>query len=110
MAVLKGAVIFGHNPELISERICPRTYGITVNVPYDDKKHPERLKCLIEGREICSDIFKTIAKKGDPLTVGKTTYTILCSPTRSTDTEATVEVYESEKVNPVYLLTKAFVV
>ncbi|VDI41657.1 Hypothetical predicted protein [Mytilus galloprovincialis] len=83
---------------------------ITVNVPYDDKKHPERLKCLIEGREICSDIFKTIAKKGDPLTVGKTTYTILCSPIRSTDTEATVEVYESEKVSPVYLLTKAFVV
>ncbi|XP_071153826.1 heat shock 70 kDa protein 12A-like [Mytilus edulis] len=110
LAVLKGDVMFGHNPELISERICPRTYGITVNVPYDDKKHPERLKCLIEGREICSDLFKTIAKKGDHLTVGKTKYTILCSPTRSTYTKATVEVYESEKVNPVYLLTKAFVV
>jgi molecular chaperone DnaK (HSP70) len=27
--VLKGAVMYGHNPELISERICPRTYGIT---------------------------------------------------------------------------------
>jgi hypothetical protein len=30
-AVLKGAVMYGHNPELISERKCPRTYGITVN-------------------------------------------------------------------------------
>jgi hypothetical protein len=25
--VLKGAVMYGHIPELISERICPRTYA-----------------------------------------------------------------------------------
>lgn len=106
LAVLKGAVMFGHNPELISERICPRTYGITVNMPYDDRRHPAKLKCIIEGREICSDIFKTMARKGDPLTVGKTTYTMLCSPTRSTDTEATVEVYESENINPIYTIDK----
>jgi hypothetical protein len=43
-AILKGAVMYGHNPELISERICPRTYGITVDVPFDDRKHPRRLK------------------------------------------------------------------
>jgi hypothetical protein len=34
-AVLKGAVMYGHNPELISERICPRTYGISVSAYFD---------------------------------------------------------------------------
>jgi hypothetical protein len=33
-AVLKGAVMYGHNPELISERICPRTYGIRRSPQY----------------------------------------------------------------------------
>jgi hypothetical protein len=57
-AVLKGAVMYGHNPELISERICPRTYGITVNVPFDDRKHPRRLKTFSNGRYVCTDVFE----------------------------------------------------
>lgn len=106
LAVVKGAVMFGHNPQLISERICPRTYGITVNVPYDERKHPSKLKAIIEGKEMCSDVFKVMVKKGDPLVVGKTKYDILCNPTRSTDSEATVEVYESDSEYPMYTIDK----
>ena len=41
LAVLKGAVIFGHDPSIIAERICRYTYGIGCSLPFDDKFHEE---------------------------------------------------------------------
>jgi hypothetical protein len=59
-AIVKGAVMFGNNPCLIQERISPRTYGICVNEPFDSTQHPTHLKCIVEGQEKCTDIFKII--------------------------------------------------
>jgi hypothetical protein len=105
-AVLKGAVMYGHNPELISERICPRTYGITVNVPFDDRKHPRRLKTFSKGRNVCTDVFKVIVRLGEPLIVGKSNFEVLCAPNQEFDSEANVEVYESSNENPMYTIDK----
>ncbi|CAG2197920.1 unnamed protein product [Mytilus edulis] len=33
LSVVKGAVIFGHTPEIITERVCAKTYGIAGNIP-----------------------------------------------------------------------------
>ncbi|KAH3788771.1 hypothetical protein DPMN_166919 [Dreissena polymorpha] len=44
LAVLKGAIIFGHLPTSISERVSKYTYGVSSCVPFDKDKHPiERL-------------------------------------------------------------------
>ena len=104
IAVLKGAVLFGHNPDSISERICPRTYGLTVNVPFDPKIHPKHLKTVVEGMEKCTDVFKKIVEKGQQLIVGKSIFPVSCHPTRSNDSEAHVEVYESIEKNPQFTL------
>jgi hypothetical protein len=70
-AILKGAVMFGHNQELISERICPRTYGISVSAPFDNRKHPNKLKAFSNGKYVCTDVFQVIVRLGEPLIVGK---------------------------------------
>jgi molecular chaperone DnaK (HSP70) len=105
-AVLKGAVMYGHNPELISERKCPRTYGITVNEPFDDRKHPYKLKTFSNGRYVCTDVFKVIVRLGEPLIVGKSNFEVSCAPNQEFDSEANVEVYESSNENPMYTIDK----
>ena len=101
-AVLKGAVMYGHNPELISERICPRTYGVGVNEPFDDRKHPSHLKIFSNGRDVCKYVFKVIVRLGEPLIVGKSNFEVVCAPNHEFDSEANVEVYESSNENPMY--------
>ena len=39
LAVLKGSVIFGHDPSVIAERVCRFTYGIKTNSHFDGQRH-----------------------------------------------------------------------
>jgi molecular chaperone DnaK (HSP70) len=103
-AILKGAVMFGHNPELISERICPRTYGISVSAPFDDRNHPNELKVFSNGRYVCTDVFQVIVRLGEHLIVGKSNFEVSCAPNTTLDTVANVEVYESSNKNPMYAI------
>lgn len=105
-AIVKGAVIFGHNPNLISERISPLTYGISVNTAFNYKIHPEKLKVVYDGKEMCTDIFQPIVQIGHPIRVGKEIFKHTCLPTRALDTEATIEIYESSSECPMYTIDK----
>ena len=96
--------MFGHNEELISERICPRTYGITVNVSFNDRTHPISLKTFSNGRYVCTDVFQVMVLLGEPLIVGKSNFELTCAPNKEFDIEATVEVYESSNENPMHTL------
>ncbi|XP_076085748.1 heat shock 70 kDa protein 12B-like isoform X1 [Mytilus galloprovincialis] len=69
LSVVKGAVIFGHTPEIITERVCARTYGIAGNIPFDSQIHPQRCLGYYEGKAKCTDSFQTIVKKGDMLSL-----------------------------------------
>ncbi|XP_052780257.1 heat shock 70 kDa protein 12B-like [Mya arenaria] len=44
LAVLKGAVRFGHNPAIITSRVMKYTYGVDADVVYDKKIHSEDKK------------------------------------------------------------------
>ncbi|XP_071157510.1 heat shock 70 kDa protein 12A-like [Mytilus edulis] len=105
-AIVKGAVIFGHNPNLISERISPLTYGISVNTAFNNKVHPAKLKVVYDGKEMCTDIFQPIVQIGHPIRVGKEIFKHTCLPTRVLDTEATIEIYESSSECPMYTIDK----
>jgi hypothetical protein len=41
LAVLKGAVLFGHDPKAITSRISKFTYGIVINKNFKEGVHPE---------------------------------------------------------------------
>ncbi|XP_061163834.1 uncharacterized protein LOC133172983 [Saccostrea echinata] len=71
LAVLKGAVIFGHNENLIKSRICPFTYGIEV-LRFWLASDPESSKKIINGTSYCTGIFDELVTIGDTVEVGKT--------------------------------------
>jgi hypothetical protein len=59
LAVLKGAVIFGHRPSTISERICKYTYGqSSCHKTTLECKHPPTRTDSIGGKFHCYDIFE----------------------------------------------------
>ncbi|XP_060585439.1 heat shock 70 kDa protein 12B-like [Ruditapes philippinarum] len=71
LAVLKGAVIFGHSPSTISERVSKYTYGVAVVDEFDPDIHPIEKEIIIEGRTYCSDVFSVHVRAGQTLIVGE---------------------------------------
>ncbi|XP_052218936.1 heat shock 70 kDa protein 12B-like isoform X1 [Dreissena polymorpha] len=69
LAVLKGAVMFGHKPDIISSRVMDYTYGIGVRTKYDEKKHPADRKVYIDGKWKVTDCFKIFVRANEEVQV-----------------------------------------
>ena len=70
LAVLKGAVLFGHKPDYIVARIARYTYGVEVRVDVDPGIH-ELGRCVERNEEkICSNAFCIYLKKGSVVELG----------------------------------------
>ena len=95
LAVLKGAVIFGHNPSIICSRVSARTYGVQTVSDFDPSEHPQEKKVVIEGREKCSSIFRIFVKAGAEVEDGHTK-TITFSPAKENQDAADVQIFSSE--------------
>ncbi|KAL4229976.1 hypothetical protein ACF0H5_010365 [Mactra antiquata] len=70
LAVLKGAVLFGHNPDIIASRKAMFTYGVRTSVPYDSSIHPIDSMKNVKGAQICVDAFRTLVQKGSDIKTG----------------------------------------
>jgi molecular chaperone DnaK (HSP70) len=71
LAVLKGAVIFGHNPTVIKSRILRYTYGTEVTPDFIRGVHP---RCRLEricGINRCLGVFNTILSAGTEVEFGQ---------------------------------------
>ncbi|XP_048778237.1 uncharacterized protein LOC125681969 isoform X2 [Ostrea edulis] len=71
LAVLKGAVIFGHDDHLIKSRLCPHTYGVEV-LKYFLSSDLEINKKVINGTAYRTGTFEKLVTIGDTVEVGKT--------------------------------------
>jgi hypothetical protein len=71
LAVLKGAVLFGHDPKAITSRISKFTYGIVINQIFKEGFHPENKRQRYRGVDICDDIFDIHLRKGEKIEIGK---------------------------------------
>ncbi|XP_053375635.1 heat shock 70 kDa protein 12A-like [Mercenaria mercenaria] len=65
-AVLKGAVLFGHNPMIFRSRISRFTYGIGTNSLFNEKIHDAKKKWLNseDSKFYCKDILSVHVEKG----------------------------------------------
>ncbi|XP_061183705.1 heat shock 70 kDa protein 12A-like [Saccostrea echinata] len=70
LAVLKGAVYFGHIPDAISKRVARYTYGIQTWPKFDRSRHDVKKKEMVSGEERCRDVFLKFISKGDPIEPG----------------------------------------
>lgn len=102
LAVLKGAVLFGHEPEKISGRICRYTYGVEVLEKFDSNIHPKSKKCLRNNTEYCDDIFSIYVCGGQIVELGqpqeKHTHTVTDPDQKSID----FRIFTSDNREPTF--------
>lgn len=103
LAVLKGAVIFGHNPTAIASRVSKFTYGISVNKTFKPGRHPESKKVIIDGEEQVTDVFDKHVEIGEEVEAGKTFAEKSYLPSSRRQSRVVVEVYTSNGPNPKYV-------
>lgn len=65
-AVVRGAVLYHRNPELVRARRVDATYGIGTNITFDSSIHDQEYKWKNDdGIYKCKNIFSTIVERGD---------------------------------------------
>lgn len=101
LAVLKGAVLFGHRPEYIVYRIVGNTYGIGIVQPFNDDVHDLTRRTVVDGEAKCSNVFYVYINRDSAVELGskitKTHNTI-----KEYQRSANFPVYRSTTVNPMY--------
>lgn len=70
LAVLKGAVIFGHKSEYILSRIVRYTYGVECYRNFDENMHDPARKVVVDGIPRCTHIFNTFVQIGSTIEIG----------------------------------------
>lgn len=103
LAVLKGAVLCGHEPEKVSGRVCRYTYGVKMVTKFDSTIHPHFKKILRNDIEYCDDIFSIHVRVGQIVEIGepqvKKTYTV----TNPNQTAIEFNIYTSHNKEPTYV-------
>ena len=99
LAVVKGAVLYGHCPTAIASRVCKFTYGIAARGKFKDGIHPESHKTMVNKVPYCNNVFDKFVKIGESVNAGHTikrTYTI-------SDVKAgvSIEIIVSDNENPI---------
>ena len=97
IAVLKGAVMFGKNPAKITERVVSTTYGANTTKKFDKSIHPKENWAIVDGREICRDIFCSFVKENEIAKLGESVRRMF-SPLHANATKFTFGFYVA--VNP----------
>lgn len=102
LAVLRGAVIFGHCPRLIKSRVLRYTYGVELCPPFDPNKHKEEKKISILNEDRCKDYFKTLISVGTDVEIGHQKFEVY-RPTWFLSPEVSIEIYCSPKKDVQYI-------
>jgi hypothetical protein len=100
LAVLKGAVMYGHDPDCVSMRKCQRTYGTKVVRAFLSDDLPE--KKIKEGGNYCKDVFHKVAEIGEYIGRDETRTTEI-QPLKADMTKMPVKLYCSTDPNPKYV-------
>ncbi|XP_052780460.1 heat shock 70 kDa protein 12A-like [Mya arenaria] len=100
LAVLKGAVRFGHNPAIITSRVMKYTYGVEVSMIYDEKIHSEDKKYLDEdGKFWVSNGFDVFVRVNENVPIDHQ----ITKEYIPTGYKTRTTVYRTASENPVYV-------
>ncbi|XP_061169450.1 heat shock 70 kDa protein 12B-like [Saccostrea echinata] len=102
LAVLKGAVIFGFDPNMIAARVVKYTYGVGTNTIFIEGTHPKSKKTLINGKNYCKDTFDVHVKKGKTVYIDETTDKTHY-PIYEDQTSVNFRVFTCEQADPKYI-------
>ncbi|KAH3717642.1 hypothetical protein DPMN_060436 [Dreissena polymorpha] len=102
LAVLKGAVMFGHKPDIISSRVMDYTYGINVRAHYRENLYPVEKKEFIDGEWRVRNVFEIFVRINEDVPLdSKVTHTNFSY--RKSTKNAGFTIYRTKEKNPVYV-------
>ncbi|XP_052674624.1 heat shock 70 kDa protein 12A-like [Crassostrea angulata] len=102
LAVLKGAALYGHQPQKISGRVCRYTYGVKIVTTFDNTIHPKLKKILHNNIEYCDDIFSIHVRVGQIVEVGEPQVKQTYEVTEPDQTSIGFKIYTSNNKEPTY--------
>ena len=66
LVVVKGAIQYGKNPQLIRSRVAEATYGTEIMIPFNDKIHDFQYRYTTQnGKVWCKYLFSPLILKGE---------------------------------------------
>lgn len=71
LAVLKGAVIFGTDPNVIVSRVVRYTYGFQVSNEFDPKLHEFLRQVEVDGLQLCEKVFEKFMVINSTVSLGQ---------------------------------------
>lgn len=71
LAVVSGAVLYGHDKNVIKARVCPYSYGIQSMRHFIEGKDYDSKKVKQEGETWCKHTFRALYKAGDLVQPGE---------------------------------------
>ncbi|XP_053399848.1 heat shock 70 kDa protein 12A-like [Mercenaria mercenaria] len=105
-AVLKGAVMYGHQPKIVAARVSKFTYGINFHNAFDPKLHLKGKRVVIDGNVLCKDIFLKFVRVGDTLNLGEKRTNNFIDTFQSPDRKRMIEycnIFASTNPEPTYI-------
>ena len=103
LVVLKGAVVFGHNPSAIGERVCKYTYGFESHSLFDPSQHDQSKKVECEGRSYCNMTFDKHVEVGQTVKYGESQAKRTYVPISASHTAVCFILYASSNASPKYV-------
>lgn len=102
LAVLKGAVLYGHKPKTISARVCKYTYGVGTTMNFDSAIHLKSKKIIKNDTELCNDIFSIHVSVGQLVKVGEPQVSRNYTVINPESTSVGFNIYTSNDKEPTY--------
>ncbi|KAJ8302132.1 hypothetical protein KUTeg_021119 [Tegillarca granosa] len=104
LSVLKGAVVYGHDPSTIKYRVCKYTYGVETSEEFNPFIHDETKKFTDNsGIEFCGEIFSKHVEVGQTVVVGEPQVEQSYKVVYEEQTGMKIEVYISSETDPKYV-------
>ena len=104
LAVLKGAVLYGHDPSVIAERRCRFTYGTVCNKIFNESKHKESVKFTDDSGKIrAGDCFGIHVAVGRAVKIGTFQPEQSYTPGRKYQDMMHFPLYVCPRESPVYV-------
>ncbi|XP_038132879.1 heat shock 70 kDa protein 12A-like [Cyprinodon tularosa] len=101
-AIVRGAVEFGRNPQVVISRKSSYTYGFAVCEKFDERKHKQEKKFTAGGVEWSDDIFRKLVEEGEDVG-SEETRKFLCGPITADQRKIMFIFYRSFSKDLVYV-------
>ena len=98
MATLKGAIMFGNNPNSVACRVNKETLGLRLARLYNPEMHAPEKRAVLHGTEYVLDIFSPFLSVGTRVPVGFFAHQVLTS-TEPNQKKIEVDIFTSPKLS-----------